>query len=65
MKRHSPYMAYLLRMWCEESDDQPIWRASVEIPGPGKQQIFPTFEALVAFLEAEMAKQEAQDRTEQ
>jgi hypothetical protein len=56
-KRTSHYMAYLLRIWCEEGNDQPVWRASVEVPGPGEQQVFPSFEALVDFLKAQMAEQ--------
>jgi hypothetical protein len=56
-KRTSLYVAYLLRLWCEEGEDPPVWRASVEIPGPGEQHVFPSFEALIDFLEAQMAEQ--------
>ena len=49
--KQANYLAYLLRLWREESDGQPTWRASLELPGPGKRRAFASLEALFAFLE--------------
>ncbi len=54
---HPHYCAYLLRCWAEHSahPQQPlIWRFSVEDPHSGDRRGFATFEALVAFLLAQL-----------
>ncbi len=51
------YCAYLLRCWAAPGappSQQLIWRFSVEDPHTGARRGFATFEALVAFLVAEM-----------
>ena len=54
---HPHYCAYLLRCWAEHSSQpqQPlIWRFSVEDPHSGDRRGFASFEALVAFLVAQL-----------
>ena len=53
IKKQSNYISYLLRMWQEEYDGQLVWRASLEIPGPGERRAFASLETLFAFLEAQ------------
>jgi hypothetical protein len=57
--RSHPYRAYLLRCWREreaETDQEPLWRFSVEeIPGERRQQGFSSLGALITFLRAELA----------
>ncbi len=51
------YYAYMLRCWAEStaSPNQPvIWRFSLEDPHTGVRLGFASFEALVAFLVAEL-----------
>jgi hypothetical protein len=54
-KRH-PSRAYLLRCWREgESDQEPVWRFSVEeVLRERRQKGFNSLGALVAFLKAEL-----------
>ncbi len=51
------YCAYVLRCWREQVHDARLpagWRFSLEEIEGGKRHGFGTFEALVAFLEAEL-----------
>jgi hypothetical protein len=60
MYRHQPrprYCAYLLRCWQEQSFvhvGRTVWRFSLEDPHTGERRGFATWEAVVAFLKAEL-----------
>jgi hypothetical protein len=45
------YLAYLLRLWRVNTDQGPVWRASVESPHTGERHGFANLELLLAFLE--------------
>jgi hypothetical protein len=45
------YLAYLLRLWRVNTDQGPVWRASVENPHTGERHGFANLELLFAFLE--------------
>lgn len=64
--KQANYLAYLLRLWREENDGQAIWRASLELPGPGKRRAFANLEALFAFLETKTGQipPQAEERPE-
>ena len=47
------YLAYLLRLWQANSNEQTIWRASLENPHTGERHAFGTLDALFMFLGAE------------
>lgn len=47
------YLSYLLRLWETSSEDEHIWRASLESPGSGKRLGFASLEELFAFLKGE------------
>lgn len=47
------YVSYLLRMWQVRSQDQGIWRASLEYPQTGQVVGFPDLASLFSFLEAQ------------
>ncbi len=44
------YLAYMLRLWRAEADEEPVWRASVESPHTGERQTFANVKLLIAFL---------------
>jgi len=46
------YLAYLLRVWCTDTQQGPAWRASLDSPHTGERQAFATLAALFTFLEA-------------
>lgn len=53
------YRSYLLRMWearGECPDEPPTWRFRLQDVRSDAQRAFPDLEALVAFLQAEMAR---------
>jgi len=52
-KTRSQYLSYLLRLWRENGDDRPQWRASLEWPRTERRQSFSTLAGLFAFLEQE------------
>lgn len=54
MKKQIKYLSYLLRLWQESSEEQAVWRASLESPGSGEVQGFAGLGDLVAFLEREI-----------
>lgn len=45
------YLAYMLRLWRVEGEEEPAWRASLESPHTGERLGFGSLAALVAFLE--------------
>ncbi|MBN1886384.1 MAG: hypothetical protein JW850_00275 [Thermoflexales bacterium] len=47
------YLSYMLRLWETSSEDDHIWRASLESPGSGKRLGFASLEELFAFLKDE------------
>ena len=44
------YLSYLLRLWQIKSEDELVWRASLESPHTGERCGFASLEALFAFL---------------
>jgi hypothetical protein len=46
------YLAYLLRVWCTDTQQGPAWRASLDSPHTGERHGFATLAALFTFLEA-------------
>ena len=44
------YLAYMLRLWQEKSEEGVTWRATLESPHTGERRGFASLEALVAFL---------------
>ena len=45
------YQAYMLRLWQDQGEAGPQWRASLESPHTGERRGFASLEALFAFLE--------------
>lgn len=61
------YRAYLIRCWQDRSgfDEEPSWRFSVEEILPERRRRgFGNLEALVAFLQAELARRPGESRDE-
>jgi hypothetical protein len=50
------YLAYLLRLWQVNTDEGPVWRASLENPHTGERHGFANLERLFAFLEEKTAE---------
>ena len=48
--KHHRYLSYLLRLWNEEKQEADSWRASLEIPGSGKQIAFKDLASMFAFI---------------
>jgi hypothetical protein len=59
------YLAYMLRLWVVDSNNQPVWRASLESPDTGDRQAFRSLEDLFEFLEEKTVRpaQDAEDLT--
>jgi hypothetical protein len=55
------YLSYLLRLWETNDGEKDIWRASVERPGTGERCSFADVQALLEFLQCEMAAQNRPD----
>jgi hypothetical protein len=53
LKRPHQHPAYLLRLWPVHSQEQTIWRASLENAHTGEVLGFATLAQLTAFLEAQ------------
>jgi hypothetical protein len=51
--RRRGYVAYLLRLWQVEAEEDAPWRASVESPQTGERLGFASLDELFAFLENE------------
>ena len=47
---HSPYHAYLLRLWQTKLNGKAVWRALLECPHTGERQGFTDLQALFAYL---------------
>jgi len=59
------YRAYVLRLWQEGRDHRTgagVWRFSLKMLPSGERRGFATLEALLAFLEQEMARAETDDK---
>ena len=48
-----PRLAYLVRCWLVETENGPVWRASVESPYTIDHRTFASLGALFAFIEKE------------
>ena len=48
-KGQADHLSYLLRLW-RESEEQEVWRASLEAPQTGERTGFASLEALLVFL---------------
>jgi hypothetical protein len=48
--RQTRYSSYLLRLWQDNDDDRPTWRASLQSSLAGDRQVFATLDHLFAFL---------------
>ena len=46
------YLAYLLRLWCTNTEQGPEWRASLDSPHTGERQAFRPWWRCSTFLEA-------------
>jgi hypothetical protein len=44
------YQAFMLRLWQVRVGDEPVWRASLEIPGVEGRQGFSDLESLFEYL---------------
>ncbi len=47
------YLSYLLRLWRENDEDRPVWRASLKQVQTGEQVGFTSLEGLFGFLREE------------
>ncbi|HRJ44871.1 MAG: hypothetical protein KJZ86_02775 [Caldilineaceae bacterium] len=54
------YFSYLLRLWQEEHDGQPVWRASLERSHDGERFGFASLHGLFVFLK-EQAESDGTD----
>jgi hypothetical protein len=45
------YRSFMIRMWQVKDDDQPTWRASIEVVDSGEQYGFTSLDEMFAFLE--------------
>ena len=44
------YQAYMLRLWQDQDETNPVWRASLESPHTGERQGFASLDALFDYL---------------
>ena len=44
------YLAYMLRLWQDQSEADNVWRASLESPHTGERRGFASLESLFEFL---------------
>ncbi len=51
--RKRRHISYLLRLWQVKSEDELVWRASLESPHTRERRGFPSLAELFAFLERE------------
>ena len=49
-ERQTRYASYLLRLWQDNNDQKPVWRASLQSSLNGERQVFATLDYLFAFL---------------
>lgn len=57
------YQAYMLRLWQEQDETGPAWRASLESPHTGERHGFASIEALFDFLRGQAHQQGEGSRT--
>ena len=50
------YLAYMLRLWAVDSNNESVWRASLESPATGDRQAFRSLSALFEFLEEKTSR---------
>lgn len=48
------YLSYLLRLWQDNDDQKPVWRASLQSSLTGERQAFATLDHLFAFLRRQL-----------
>ena len=53
-----PYLAYLLRLWQVETEQGPVWRASLQSADGAERQAFGDLARLCAFLAARTRQEE-------
>lgn len=53
-----PYLAYLLRLWQVETEQGPVWRASLQSADGVERQAFGDLARLSAFLAARTRQEE-------
>jgi hypothetical protein len=53
MTKKKRYLSYLLRLWRENDQDQPCWRASLESTQDSQRRSFANLDDLLAFLRQE------------
>jgi hypothetical protein len=58
-----PYLAYLLRLWQANTQQGPVWRASVESPHTAERQAFADLAQLFTFLERRAGEEEDKQET--
>jgi hypothetical protein len=51
------YQAYMLRLWQDQDETGPVWRASLESPHTGERHGFAGLEALFDFLRRRAGQQ--------
>jgi hypothetical protein len=56
------YVAYLLRLWQEQSAEEPVWRASLKDPHSGVRTGFPDLKRLYAFLKEQTETGDVEER---
>lgn len=58
MEEQPEYLAYLLRLWRANTEQDPVWRASLDSPHTGERRGFTDLAALFAFLQDKTAGQD-------
>ncbi|THF70919.1 hypothetical protein E7T06_04995 [Deinococcus sp. Arct2-2] len=56
------HAVYLVRIWHEPGDTQPVWRASVVAPHGTERRYFAHPEVLLAYLRAQVLGEAPQER---
>jgi hypothetical protein len=57
MVKQKGYLSYLLRLWRENDQDRPQWRASLESTQDSERQSFASLDDLLTFLRQETGNQ--------
>jgi hypothetical protein len=57
-ERQRPYLAYLLRLWQVDTEQGPVWRASLQSADGSERQAFGDLARLSAFLAARTRQEE-------
>lgn len=61
----SIYYSFLFRLWLVEQDNQFTWRASLEDPLTGQDQLFSSLDDLIHFLQNEFTLPIEKDKNKQ